>query len=138
MSWNLIDFPPWRKSRGPLEDVPLLAQDLVLASQPLQLSRPPGDPGADGRSHARAGDRASAAGSTGRSRDTRRPRVGFDRWSQPAGPLHPGIPAESVGGIGAWSTSWVMKVLSIALRQVQTCSSRTSRPSARTRNGTQT
>src|SRR6476659_7229554 len=39
MSWNLIDFPPWRKSRGPLEDVPLLAQDLVLASQPLQLSR---------------------------------------------------------------------------------------------------
>jgi hypothetical protein len=38
MSWNLIDFPPWRKSRGPFEDVPFLAQDLVLAPQPLQLS----------------------------------------------------------------------------------------------------
>jgi hypothetical protein len=37
MSWNLIDFPPWRKSRGPFEDVPFLAQDLILAPQPLQL-----------------------------------------------------------------------------------------------------
>jgi hypothetical protein len=38
-SVNLIDFPPWRKSRGPFEDLPLLAQDLVLAPQPLQLGR---------------------------------------------------------------------------------------------------
>src|ERR1700722_3376906 len=35
---NLIDFPPWRKSRGPLQDFALLPQDLILAPQPLQLS----------------------------------------------------------------------------------------------------
>src|SRR3954466_2501980 len=39
MNMNLIDFPPWRKSGGALEDIPLLAQDLVLAAQPLQLGR---------------------------------------------------------------------------------------------------
>jgi hypothetical protein len=39
MSWNLIDFPPWRKSRGPFQDLALLAQHLVLAPPPLQLSR---------------------------------------------------------------------------------------------------
>jgi hypothetical protein len=38
MSWILIDSPPWRKSRGPFEYIPFLAQDLVLAPQPL----PPG------------------------------------------------------------------------------------------------
>jgi hypothetical protein len=36
MSLNLIDFPPWRKKRGPLQDVPLLAEDLVLTAQPFQ------------------------------------------------------------------------------------------------------
>src|SRR5215207_8873580 len=35
MNRNFIDFPPWRKSRGLLQDLPLLAQDLVLAPQPL-------------------------------------------------------------------------------------------------------
>jgi hypothetical protein len=39
MSVNLIDFPPWRKSGGPFEDLSFLAQDLILAPQPLQLSR---------------------------------------------------------------------------------------------------
>jgi hypothetical protein len=39
MNWNLIDFPPWRKSRCFLQDLPLLTQDLVLAPQPLQLGR---------------------------------------------------------------------------------------------------
>src|SRR5215217_4979512 len=35
MNRNFIDFPPWRKSRGLLQDLPLLAQDLVIAPQPL-------------------------------------------------------------------------------------------------------
>jgi len=39
MNRNFIDFPPWRKSRGLLQDLPLLTQDLVLAPQPLQLGR---------------------------------------------------------------------------------------------------
>jgi hypothetical protein len=37
MNRNFIDFPPWRKSCGLLQDLPLLAQDLVLPPQPLQL-----------------------------------------------------------------------------------------------------
>jgi hypothetical protein len=34
---NPIDFPHWRKSRGPLLDFAFLPQDLVLAPHPLQL-----------------------------------------------------------------------------------------------------
>jgi hypothetical protein len=37
MNRNFIDFPPWRKSGRPFEDLPLLTQDLVLTPQPLQL-----------------------------------------------------------------------------------------------------
>src|SRR3954451_17222520 len=39
MSANLIDFPPGRKKRCLLQDVPLLPKDLVLPPQPLQLRR---------------------------------------------------------------------------------------------------
>jgi hypothetical protein len=39
MNENLIDFPPWRKSGGALEDVALLPEDLVLPAKPLQLRR---------------------------------------------------------------------------------------------------
>src|SRR4029077_11673564 len=39
MRRNLTDSPPWRKSRGPLQDLAFLPQDLILAPQPLQLSR---------------------------------------------------------------------------------------------------
>src|SRR5829696_2170467 len=37
MNMNLIDFPPWRKSGGLLEDVALLAEHLVLATEALEL-----------------------------------------------------------------------------------------------------
>jgi hypothetical protein len=37
MNRTFIDFPPWRKSRGLLQDLPLLAQDLVFTPQTLEL-----------------------------------------------------------------------------------------------------
>jgi hypothetical protein len=37
MSANFTDVPPWRKGRGPVDNIPLLAEDPVLLSQPLQL-----------------------------------------------------------------------------------------------------
>src|ERR1700689_1223560 len=39
MRRNLIDFVLGEKSRGPLQDLAFLPQDLILAPQPLQLSR---------------------------------------------------------------------------------------------------
>ena len=50
MSANLIDFPPWRKSGGPLQDVAFLREDGILAAQPLQLIA-----GHGGRERAAAG-----------------------------------------------------------------------------------
>jgi hypothetical protein len=37
MSWNLIDFPPGRKSGRPLQYVTLLSKDLILPPKALQL-----------------------------------------------------------------------------------------------------
>jgi|SRR5688572_16924368 hypothetical protein len=37
MNRNFIDFDPWRKSLGLLQNLALLVQDLVLTPQPLQL-----------------------------------------------------------------------------------------------------
>jgi hypothetical protein len=39
MRRNLIDFPPWRKTRSPFQDLAFLPQDLALAPQPLQFRR---------------------------------------------------------------------------------------------------
>src|SRR3954451_854101 len=39
MSANLIDFPPGRKKRCLLQDIPLLPKDLVLPPQPLRRRR---------------------------------------------------------------------------------------------------
>jgi hypothetical protein len=39
MSANFIDFPPGEKSGGLFQDIPLLAEDLVLPAQPLELCR---------------------------------------------------------------------------------------------------
>src|ERR1700689_399755 len=39
MRRNLIDFVLGEKSRGPLQDLAFLPKDLILAPQPLQLSR---------------------------------------------------------------------------------------------------
>lgn len=37
MRQNPIDFPPWRKSCDPLQDLSLLTQKLVLTAQALEL-----------------------------------------------------------------------------------------------------
>jgi hypothetical protein len=37
MSANLIDFSPWQRSGGTLQDVAFLPEDGILAAQPLQL-----------------------------------------------------------------------------------------------------
>jgi hypothetical protein len=37
MNENLIDFPPWRKSRGLLQDLAFLSKDLILLAQAGEL-----------------------------------------------------------------------------------------------------
>ncbi|MBM1174770.1 hypothetical protein JQC81_28135 [Microvirga arabica] len=39
MSWSLIASPLWRESRSLLQNLPLPAQDLGFAPQPLQFGR---------------------------------------------------------------------------------------------------
>ena len=85
MRRNLIDFPPWRKSRGSLQNLAFLPQDLILAPQPLH--QPPGPPAVSAAALdlAHGACRASAAASKGRRRGPWRSPLAFDRPLQPTG-----------------------------------------------------
>lgn len=95
MDLNFIDFPPWRKSGGALEDIPFLPQDLVFAAQSLQFGRHIFRTrlGRVLRSIGPGYVRSSVPKSKARSQDRGRPRAACDRSCEQVELPRPQIPS---------------------------------------------
>src|SRR4030081_700615 len=91
MSWNFIDFPPWRKKQWPSSKcrVPDGGSRSPGGAASARLSCPQIAPSLEHRSRGRGSGQSSGSASTGQHPDFQPTHAACVRWSAPDVPPHP-------------------------------------------------